>query len=102
MQSSSKKSSVNETRKIRSRTPLISHKAESLAATGPDANLVCSAEMLKQFYLFLGRSLSSQARRAGHQHRPRFVNQLQFVQHERRCIAECAQSRGKLHILKGT
>ena len=48
MQSSSKKSSVNETRKIRSRTPLINNEPESLAATGVGA--VCSVEMLKQFY----------------------------------------------------
>jgi hypothetical protein len=50
MQSSSKKSSVNETRKIRSRTPLISHEPVPLADAGSSARAVCSVDMLKQFY----------------------------------------------------
>jgi hypothetical protein len=50
MQSNSKKSSVNETRKIRSRTPSISNEPASLTTAGFRAKAVCSVEMLKQFY----------------------------------------------------
>ena len=50
MQSNSKKSSVNETRNIRSRTPVISNEPASLAAAGFGAKTVCSVEMLKQWY----------------------------------------------------
>jgi hypothetical protein len=49
MQSSSKKSSVNETRKIRSRIPLVIHEPGSLAALAAGATAVSSVEMLKQF-----------------------------------------------------
>ena len=49
MQSNSKKSSVNETRKIRSRTPLINNELEARAPSGCGAKAVCSMERLKEF-----------------------------------------------------
>lgn len=52
MQSSSKKSSVNETRKIRSRTLLpANNKSESLVRARLGARAVDSVEMLKEFSL---------------------------------------------------
>ena len=48
MQSNSKKSRVNETRKIRSRTPLPGNKYEPPAVAEMGVESVSSVEMLKQ------------------------------------------------------